>query len=235
MGLKTVLRKIWRTDAREPVRGFVDPSQVQANVPAVPLEPGRHYVRLYMRRFYLPYQRVAHKRYHAALVAEMELVHDGTGRAEFKKVIAPPELAGIPKEQRSNMKVDSKELAGPVPYRGEAISLTAGLLAVESGDLAGPFLATLEGIASAAGASYVAVAKPFLEPLGKGMTFLAEAAGTSGLKIGVDLDLIDPASGVYVMVDIDEQKMRRQDLTVAADFTLEHPTIDLREDRKSVV
>lgn len=212
----------WTTKSRNYVYGMLDESQCSGNIRCLPLEADEHYVVVLLRRMRIVNVRTGFKRFYGAVHADVGAQH-ATGKVvSFTQVIAPPELRDVSPENLDRTIITNQALFGPTPYRGGPLKLNAALLSVQSADLLGPYLEVLTDLASLAGVAYVAAAKPFLDPLRRGVDLLTGTTGPQSLEIYLVTNVTSPMTGAYVVVRAPDTEVRLRDLRLAADFSLSH-------------
>ena len=99
------------------------------------------------------------------------------------------------------------------------MNIEIGLFSVKSGDLAKPFLGVLETMALAAGVSFVSVAKPFVDPLKKGLELLTGSSDLN-LEIGLSTSFSKPETGYFFVMRAQRGVINVANLRVAEDFRL---------------
>jgi hypothetical protein len=102
-----------------------------------------------------------------AINSRATFLHEAQGSVEHQTLLAPPELKELDPAHLDRIVSIDKVLLGPFPYRGQ-LGVTVALFSVKSADLAGPYLDLLTSLADTAGVSFLAAAKPYIEPLRKG-------------------------------------------------------------------
>jgi hypothetical protein len=138
-------------------------------------------------------------KFHGCINSRATFLHEAQGTVEHQTVLAPPELKELDPAHLDRMVSIDKVLLGPFPYRGQ-LDLTIALFSVRSADLAGPYLDLLTTLADTAGVSFLAAAKPYIEPLRKGADLLFGSANTSQLEIGFDRDFTALEAGHYLVM-----------------------------------
>jgi hypothetical protein len=136
-------------------------------------------------------------KFHGCINSRANFLHEAQGNVEHQTVLAPPELKELDPAHLDRIVSIDKVLLGPFPYRGQ-LGLTIALFSVKSADLAGPYLDLLTTLADTAGVSFLAAAKPYIDPLRKGADLLFGTADASQLEIGFDRDFTALEAGYYL-------------------------------------
>jgi hypothetical protein len=211
----------WTTESKNYLHGYLDASQGPAGTVNQPIATDASYVRVYLRRMWIPKARNGFSKYYGAVHSDTGAYHSGAAKVvTFKQIVAPPELKDVSASTLDLAIVTTQELFGPSPYRGGRLQLNAALLAVKSGDLAGPFLDVLTGLATAAGVAYVKMAEPFLKPLTAGIDLLTGNDGTCQREIQLVANILAPRTGVYVVMRATASDVALSDLVVGPDYSL---------------
>ncbi|MCO6458756.1 MAG: hypothetical protein J5I93_25900 [Pirellulaceae bacterium] len=210
----------WTSKSVEYTHGFLKPEQVPAELDLGTLQANATYLSVWLRRMRIENVRVGWKKFHAAVHSEVGALHASGAPTVFRSVISPPQMRDVDPKTLNRVILTNQPLFGPLPYRGHGVRLNAALLAVQVADLSGPFLDVLTDLAGAAGVSYVAVAKPFLEPLNKGIDLLLGVSGSQGLEIYLVTNITQPRTGVYVVLRAPASEVPLDSLKLNPDYTL---------------
>lgn len=150
-------------------------------------------------------------KFYGSAHARISYYHDRAGQVELQQVIVP-KLGELDVLNVDRFIVVDKPIVGPVPYKGR-MSMELGLFSVKGGDLAGPYLDLLNSLASVSGVSFLAAAKPFVEPLQKGADLLFGNSDQATLEVGVDKTWDQMRTGTWLVIrgpksQVDVSKLR---------------------------
>lgn len=162
-----------------------------------PVEIDTSYVTLSIKAARIVDIRHWTSKFHGCINSRAAFLHEAQGSVEHQTVLAPPQLKELDPAHLDRIVSIDKVLLGPFPYRGR-LDLTIALFSVKSADLAGPYLDLLTTLADTAGVSFLAAAKPYVEPLRKGADLLFGSANASQLEIGFDRDFTALEAGYYL-------------------------------------
>ena len=221
--------ELWNTQSTDYTYGFLKDDQVPDSLTLGDLKRDNTYLIVTLRRMKIENVRTGWKKFHASVNSEVGAMHATGTPSVFRQVISPPKMRDVDPKTIDRVIVENQRLFGPSPYRGDHIKLNAALMAVEVADLSGPFLDVLTNLAGAAGVSYMTVAKPFLEPLGKGIDLLVGTSGSQGLEIYLVTNLTEPRTGVYIVMRASATEVPLASLKLNPDFTL---TSNVKQDLK---
>jgi hypothetical protein len=223
----------WTTKKSFFVHGFLDDANVPTGNRRLDLVPDDVYVTVWMKQMHLVNVRKGFKKFYGALHSDVGLIHANKDEVSFTHVISPPELQDKDASGYDNTIQVNQRLMGPTPYRGGHIKLNAALLAIQAQDLLKPYLDVLTGLAEAAGVSYVAVAKPFLEPLRQGIDLLSGSG--DAIEIYLVSNLKPAQSGAYVVMRADAEAVSLDSLKVDDQFRLVSSSGSLMRDHPYIV
>jgi hypothetical protein len=162
-----------------------------------PVEIDKSYVTLSIKAARIVDIRRWTTKFHGCINSRATFLHEAQGSVDHQTVLAPAELKELDPTHLDRIISIDKVVLGPFPYRGQ-FGLTIALFSVKSADLAGPYLDLLTSLADTAGASFLAAAKPYIEPLRKGADLLFGSANASQLEIGFDRDFTTLETGYYL-------------------------------------
>lgn len=197
----------------------LDADRVPGGIGHQPIAPNTAYLTLTLRSLRIVDVRKGLQRFYGAVHSWSSVAHVAEGRAEFEVVTTPAELQNADARNLDRVIAMDRPLLGPVPYRGGGLNLELGLFSVVSQELSGPFLDVLEGMSRAAGVTFVSAARPFIEPLTKGISLLMGASGESTLEIGIARDW-EPTTGYYAIVRAPRGQIAPADIRVGGDLHL---------------
>ena len=236
------MQQVFRTRARSWILASLTPGQVRSpgfdgQQPPQPIEADKHYLRVRLLSMHVVNVRKGIERFYGAVHSFASLPHpDGSGRAEFNVLVTPTQLQNVDAKRIDRVVQVSQTLFGPVPYRGGALELEAGLFSIQSADLTAPFLGLLESLSRTAGVAFVAQALPFAEPLKKGIDLLTGSGDPAVLEIGFAAEQWSPRTGVWVNIratratDDAPGDLRVEDLTLEGDdYVLRHRGVPVSE------
>jgi hypothetical protein len=212
----------WTTKAQDYVHGMLDEDQCPSDVQCYTLEPDQHYIQVVLRRMWIANVRRGINRFYGAVHADVGSLQASGKLTSFTQVVAPPELRDVSAANFNRSIVSNQPLFGPMPYRGGSLKVNAALLSVRSADLLGPYLDVLTELGALAGVAYISVARPFLDPLRRGIDLLTGVTGPQSLEIYLVTNLVKPMTGVYVVMRAPNTQIRLHDLRVNDDYSLSH-------------
>lgn len=184
--------KLWRTNSSRWTHGFVGDSR--------PVSPQTTYVTMRLRSLHLPFIRRGLTHFYGVVHAFTSFAHLGSGDAQFQFVSTPSKLAGVDAANHDKVVTVDKIIAGPVPYRGGAVTAEVGLFSVAARDLAAPFLDTLEDVSRALGISFISKATDVLRAIDSGIDRIVRDGSGSTLEIGLSVDFLTLNEGTYVVI-----------------------------------
>jgi hypothetical protein len=212
----------WNVRAQDYVHGMLDEAQSAADTNYSPLEADAQYVLVLLRRMRIVNVRKGFKKFYGTVHTDIGTQHASGKAVTFAQVIAPPELRDVEAKDLDRTIVSNQPLFGLTPYRGGPLQLNAALLSVQSADFLGPFLDVLTDLASLAGVSYVAAARPFLDPMRRAIDLLTGTTGSQILETYLVTNLTNPSSGIYVVMRAPKTEINLRDLRVESDYSLSH-------------
>lgn len=183
------------------------------------IEPNSGYVSIFLRSMRIVNVRKGWNKFYPVVHSCITLPRIDGQRGEFQVVTSPSRLAELDASHLDRVISLNHRLLGPTPFRGGDLSIELGLFSVKSSDLAKPFLGVLEEMALSAGVAFVSVAKPFIEPLKKGIDLLTGCSDLD-LEIGLATTLDKPTSGTFFVMRAERQALKSVDLKLADDLKL---------------
>jgi hypothetical protein len=205
------LRRITREKAQEFVLAPLDERQGAPR--RAPVETDNAYVTVRVKAARIVDIRHWTSKFYGCINSRATFLHEAEGNVEHQTVLAPPELKELDPTHLDRIVSLDKVLLGPFPYRGQ-LGLTIALFSVKSADLAGPYLDLLTSLADTAGVSFLAAAKPYVEPLRKGADLLFGSANSSQLEIGFDRDFTTLESGYYLAMRAPKEAVQLDTLRI---------------------
>jgi len=183
------------------------------------IEPDKYYLSVFLRSMRIVNVRKAFSRFYGTVHSHISVPHlDGT--IEIDTVTTPDRLKDVPTDSVVDIVEFNHRLLGPVPYRGGDFVFQVGLFSIKGTDLAEPFLDVLQSMSTAAGVSYWNIAKPFVDPVKKGIELLVGAQGAAALEIGAHGTWPKPRTGYYLAMRAEKGTVAVNSLKVAPDFRL---------------
>jgi hypothetical protein len=129
----------------------------------------------------------------------LKLAREGGPAAELCAMTQPAHLRQIDKNAPSRVVITDLPVVGPVPYRGGEITLELGLLAVNSGDLAQPYLDLLGAVSRSAGQAFISQALPIVGLVKSGVERLLGIADAQKVEVGLLRGWSSPSTGTFVL------------------------------------
>lgn len=185
----------------------------------VPIQVESKYISILLRSMKITDARRLWNKFHPVVHSYVSIPHRDGIQAEFQVVTSPAELLKLDAGHLDRVITLNQPLLGPTPYRGGDLTLKLALYSVKSSDLAKPFIGVLETMATAAGVSFVSVAKPFVEPLKKGLELLTGSTELR-LEIGLSTSFRKPETGYFFVMRAERGAVKAADVTIAQDFRL---------------
>lgn len=159
-----------------------------------PIKADECYVEVYLESLRLKTSQRILTQFHGVVYAFVSLAGGAGGTSRLAAISKPSELAKLDRQSVGKVITVEKKLIGATPWRGGDLGVELGLFSVKTGNTMTPVVDYIGAVSTAAGASFVAKAEPFLPLLEKGMDLLAGQASETSLEIGVDGN-ITPAKG----------------------------------------
>jgi hypothetical protein len=173
------LRSLLRKEGQRLYWARLDDEQVGGRPSGDPIEPERHYVAVRLAEMYLGHSRVLWRKLSPLLHA---FVKSGAGQEEHA-VAGPGQLQQLGEVNLDRVLVLNLRLAGPIPYRGDELSIVAGLYSVPREDAAAALVTTLGALAGVAGPAS-AGASQIAQIVKSGVDSVLQLSSTT-LRIGV--------------------------------------------------
>lgn len=150
------------------------------------IAPDEIYVELFVNSLRIDKERSFATRFHGIVYCFANLSKQGEEDATFAAVTKPDKLAELDKNSVGKVMTVTKQMLGPVPWRGGNFDLQLGLFSVKSGNVLTPLLNFVTKVSDAAGFSFINVAKPFVPLISEGMDLIAGQTEDTKLVVGVD-------------------------------------------------
>lgn len=209
-----ILNRLLRTRTTDWTFDRLRESQVPDGLPHVPLKPEASYVSIFVRSMRIVDVRRGWTKFYPSVYSYVSLLHRDEGeKAEFQVVASPSKLEELDVHRVERVIRLDQRILGPVPYRGGDLTLELGLFSIKSVELAKPFLAVLEQMATVAGVSFVAAAKPFIAPLRKGVELLTDSSDLN-LEVGLSKLFSRPETGYFFVIRAESGRVEVSKLRV---------------------
>jgi hypothetical protein len=200
---------VFRETARQHTFLEIDPQ---------PVEPHTRYISVLLCAARLTAVRHGLDRLHGVVHSVLRLPSD-TGPAEFSTVVAPPAFGDVKAGRLDRFLQLDHRLLGPVPYIGGALEAQIGLFTVPSSELTEPYVRLLQTLGEHAVVPFLAVARPFVEPLVQGVNLLAGGGRGTTVEIGFDTMWPQLRTGRVLALRMPVEQARSRGITLAADST----------------
>jgi hypothetical protein len=158
------------------------------------------YLEITLRSMRIVNVRVFASRFYGVVNSFINLNHLSGAVGTFQMVTTPSELQKLDAKHVDRVIPCNIPLVGPIPYRGEKVSLELGLFSVKEEDLTAPFIKLLENMSRSAGVSVLSLATPYVEPLKEGMEAITGTGDDTILNIGITTTWNPPVNGWYLVM-----------------------------------
>jgi hypothetical protein len=196
------LQDAWHGEAKQWVFGRLPSDHVLDGQEAMSdreVVASDEYVGISLRSLWIVNTRNGWQKYYPALHAFVAAPAFMGDDVEFHVLTTPANLKELSAQGLDKVIAGNQRLLGPVPYWGGKLRLELALFAIESANLAAPFLSVLGDLSSAAGGAFATTALAFAKPLTNGIALLTNGSGNS-LEIGYFADAETPRTGYYVAI-----------------------------------
>lgn len=185
-----------------PIEFTFIPSIPAQGIPGIgeAFEIDKCYVEFYLESLRLEQARRFATRFHGVAYSFISLPREGEQHAHLTAVSKPDNLAELDKDSIDRVIIISKQMMGPIAFRGGPMSLEFGLFSIKSGNLLSPVIDYVAKVSATAGNSYVGAIKPFISLITEGMNLIAGQTQDTVLEVGIDTDLSLTTSGVSAIV-----------------------------------
>jgi hypothetical protein len=153
---------------------------------ATAILPDETYIELFVDSLRIDKARSFATRFHGVVYTFESLAKLAEDGADFAAVTKPDKLAELDKDSVDRIIAVSKQMLGPVPWRGGSFELQLGLFAIKSGNLLTPLLNFVTKVSDAAGIGFIGAVKPFLPLITEGMDLIAGQTEDTKLVVGID-------------------------------------------------
>jgi len=214
-----ILQKLLKTSAADWTYESIDSKRVADGLGHDLIKARSAYISIFLHSMRIVDVRSVWNKFYPAVHSYISIPHQGGEAAEFQVVIAPSRMLELDAAHVDRVITLNQRLLGPTPYRGGDLKIEIGLFSVKSTDLAKPFLSVLEIMATTAGVSFFAMAKPFVDPLKKGLELLTGSNDLT-LEIGLATTLNKPETGYFFVMRAARGTIDVSSLNVANDGRL---------------
>lgn len=192
--------KIWRQRAENWIYAPLSADQVPRQFQHEPIIAEQVYLSIFLRSMHIVDVRKGIAKFYGAVHSYISLPHLSGKRAQFHFLTTPAQLKDIDPGHTDRIINVDKRILGPVPYIGGDVEVEIGLFSVKSTELAGPFLSVLEDLTKAAGVSLIDVARPFVDPVLRGVNLLFGTQGDNILEIGLAKTFHELETGYFFIM-----------------------------------
>lgn len=211
-------QNIWRERAKDWTLARLEANQVPDQLEHKPIQAGTAYLNVFLRSMRVVDVRRGLTRFYGTVHSFISLPSIATQDvAKFHVLTTPGELENIDAAHIDRVIVRDIRLLGPIPYLGGDVGIEIGLFSIASVDLAKPFLNVLEKLSSAAGLSFVNVARPFVDPLLEGVRLLTDTHESAILEIGLSKLFAVPETGYFLIMRANVKEVDTSSLKVTKD------------------
>ena len=176
--------------------------------------PDECYVELYVESLRLEKARKFATTFHGAVYAFETLARLGSTNADLAAISKPDQLAKLDSSALGHVITLSRQLMGPIAWRGGNLHLELGLFSVKEGNLLSPVLDFVTQVSTTAGASFIGAMTPFVPLVTKGMDLLAGQVNDVALEVAVDTDLSLKTTGTYAIIAAPKTKIDPARITI---------------------
>jgi hypothetical protein len=209
---------VWTTKSKDFVYAEIPVDKTSTGLGRTPLVPKAGYIRIFLKTWRIDNIREGWKGFYGAVHGSISTPRVGGGTVDVDAFTSPNQLQNADPKHANRIISTNFPVFGPVPYVGGDLDLKIGLFSIKSADLSGPFIDVLSTIAGAAGGgAYVAAAKPFIDPLKKGIEALTGTANDTRLEIGLVRTYNAPTSGYFAVVRADASQIDKSKLRIDND------------------
>ena len=193
-------RDIWVRRAETWTFALLSPEQSPGGATIQPIPADAKYLQIRLKSMHVVDVRRGLSRFYGTVHSHASVPHRSGDNAEFNVLTTPSVLKDAEAGHLDRVILIDQPLLGPVPYRGGELELEVGLFSIKSQDLAGPYLDLLSDLSGLAGVSFVSAAKPFAEPLIRGINLLTGGAEDTVLEVGLAIKTRAPCTGYQIVV-----------------------------------
>lgn len=185
------------------------------------LDSGSEYISITLKSMKIVSIRVAFSQFYGVVNSYISLDHINGKPAEFNVVTTPSKLVQLDPVNIDRIITRDIPLLGPFPYFGGKLQMEIGLFAVQSGNLAEPFLTILQEMSETAGVSFIGQALPYVDLIKKGTDALVGSYGKDAtIQIGLITTYTRIKTGYYVIARIDDSRLKRGEVIIDKNYRL---------------
>lgn len=215
----SIFDQMWKTEAVNWTFERIDETGAFDGLRHEAIKADERYVNIFLKSMRIVNSRQGWSKFYPVVHSFITVPHRAGGLAEIAVVSSPSRLLELDSTHIDRVTTINQRLFGPIPYRGGDLGVEVGLFAVKSADFVKPFLSLLEVMATAAGVSFVSVAKPFVEPLKKGLELLTGSTDLT-LQIGLATAFKSPETGYFVSMRAPAGTFAAKDFVLKDNFEL---------------
>jgi hypothetical protein len=204
------LKDLWDKTARQMVYVPIESGQTDVSSDYIPIEAGRHYVRLWLANVYLAKQVQYFQSWYPAVHAVVRFEFQGQP-VDFPTV-ADASKAGLTQEASGDVIARNFVLTPLIPFNGGTVSLDAGLIAVQGANHLKSFISTLSSFSDLLAVPQFSSALNIAAPLATGLQALLN---DGGLQLALhDGFTAGRAGGYWAAIRATETDIDRDQLAV---------------------
>jgi len=194
-----------------------EPAQVPDKLQRRPLGRDAEYFTVTLQAMRIVNVRVGFKKFYGVVHSQVTANHASGTPAEFQVVTTPDFLRNVISKNLDRVLFLERNLCGPIPYRGGRVSLQTGLFAVQSADLAEPFVSLLTELSQTAGVSFLSQAVPYLPFITRGIGLLTGGSQATVLQIGLAREYTTLTTGWFAVIGASRGKIAADQLSISKD------------------
>ncbi|MEN6441532.1 MAG: hypothetical protein ABFD97_23450 [Syntrophobacter sp.] len=219
MSIFDAIRDWWKVEQQNWTLTPIPAPAVPAPANTLPegrvVEMQEAYVTVRMRSMAIAATSSGWNKFHAALHSAASLQLKNGETATIQTVLSPDFMRNLDSSKLERVLHIDRTVFGPMPYTGGPLSLNMGVFAIKHADLAVPFIQVLEELTTAGGVAFVSAAKPFVDPIKKGVELLTGTADSTSLEIGILRDVDPLVTGWCALVRLPRNSVEPNELSVA--------------------
>lgn len=196
--------KEWVAGAPQERFTFVDTfSAVDLQIPSLGdrIAGDECYIELYLESVRLEKARRFATTFNGVVYSFLDLAREGEENIELAAVSRPNKLADLDDSNLGRVITISREMTGPIAYRGGKVGLEIALVSVKNENLLKGTLDYILDVSSVAGASYLTAIKPFVPLIDKGMDLISGQSRDVAIEVGYASDRKPDRAFVAAMIE----------------------------------
>ena len=201
--LSLKIRDIFLNKAKQLFWHSLPPDQVEPDYSEETIEPDKAYFKIRMSQMYIAHTRILWRKFYPMLHGFVNY-----GDKEEHVIVGPGQLKGLGEANLDRIMTFNYPLSGPIPYKGDDITLLVGLYNVPAQDSSEALINTIGMVAGLAGLSLGQITE-ISNIVKSGVENLLELKD-SKINIGI-CDTLSfsnpPKTGYLVAINEDKQKM----------------------------